>query len=151
MDNFLFVFGPTGTFMTYQNILTNLYYLFIHADGKVNETEIAMGNQMACAEGIQLDEFKVQMVMLKSKDTTKVYGESLAELKKLEREHQVRCIAWLCVVANADGFMDRTEWQFIYGIYHKELRLSLDEIMAKQKELTRIPRSLTPLSSIPIL
>jgi len=137
--------------MTYHSIITNLYYLFIHADGKVNETEVALGNQMAQAEGIQLDEFKTQMVLLKSKDATKVYAESLAELKKMDRDQQVRCIAWLCEVANADGFMDRTEWQFIYGIYHKELRLSLDEIMAKQKELTRISRPLSPLSLLPIL
>jgi len=137
--------------MNYQAILTNLYFLFIHADGKVNDTEVALGNQMASVEGIQQEEFKVQMVMLKSKDASKVYIESLAGLKKLDREKQIRCIAWLCVVANADGFMDRTEWQFIYGIYHKELHLSLDDIMIKQKELARIPRSLSSLSLISVL
>lgn len=137
--------------MSYNTILTTLYYLFVHADGKVNETEIAFGNQMARAEGMPIEDFKVQIVLLKSQDASKLFNESLAGLKKLDRDQQIRCIAWLCVVANADGFMDRTEWQFIYGIYHKELRLSLDEIMAKQKELARIPRSLSPLSLIPIL
>jgi hypothetical protein len=39
------------------------------------------------------------------------------------------------VIANADGFMDKTEWQFIYKVYHKELGLNLDEIMKTQKEL----------------
>jgi uncharacterized tellurite resistance protein B-like protein len=137
--------------MTYHTTLTTLYYLFAHADGQVNETEIAFGYQMAKAEGISLEEFKTQLVLLKSKDAAKMYEESLAALKKQDREQQIRCIAWLCVVANADGFMDRTEWQFIYGIYHKELHLSLDDIMAKQKELARIPRSLSSLSLIPIL
>jgi len=135
--------------MNYQTILINLYYLFIHADGKVNDTEVAIGNKMVLAEGIQMEEFKTQMMLLKSRDASKVYAESVSELKKLGHEQQVRCIAWLCVVANVDGFMDRTEWQFIYGIYHKELRLLLDEIMVKQTELTRIPRSHS--SSIPIL
>ena len=49
----------------------------------------------------------------------------------------IRCIAWLCVLANADGFMDRAEWQFIYKIYHRELQLPLDVIMGVQKELMR--------------
>ncbi len=110
-----------------------------------------MGNQMVKTEGIVADEFKVQLTLLRSRETSTIYAESMAQLKKLDHEQQVRCIAWLCVVANADGFMDRTEWQFIYGIYHKELRLSLDDIMAKQKELVRIPRNLTSLNLIPVL
>ena len=137
--------------MNYHITLTNLYFLFIHADGKVSETEIAMGNQMVKTEGMAPDEFKVQLTLLRSRDSANVYTESVAQLKKLDREQQIRCLAWLCVVANADGFMDRTEWQFIYGLYHRELRLSLDEIMAKQKELVRIPRNLISLNLIPVL
>lgn len=137
--------------MNYQTILTNLYFLFIHADGKVNDTEITLGNQMIGMEKIDKEEFRVQMIVLKAKNALTLYTESLAGLKKLDREKQIRCVAWLCVVANADGFMDRTEWQFIYTIYHKELRLPLDEIMSKQKELARMPRVLSPLSLLPIL
>jgi hypothetical protein len=42
------------------------------------------------------------------------------------------------VLANADGFMDRNEWQLIYQIYHKELALPLSEIFTVQKELNRL-------------
>ena len=63
---------------------------------------------------------------------------SLSDLRKLSKEQQIRCIAWMCVIANADGFMDRKEWQFIYKIYHKELNISLDEIMKVQNELIRL-------------
>jgi len=44
----------------------------------------------------------------------------------------------MCVVANADGFMDRAEWQLIYKIYHKELGLPLNEIFSVQKELNKL-------------
>jgi len=54
----------------------------------------------------------------------------------------------LCVVANGDGFMDKTEWQLIYRIYHKELNLPLEEIFKVQKELNRLPREKYPFSSI---
>jgi hypothetical protein len=59
-------------------------------------------------------------------------------IRKLEQLQQIRIIAWLCVIANADGFMDRAEWQLIYTIYHKELDLPLSEIFAVQKELNRL-------------
>ena len=118
-------------------MITKLYFLLIHADGKVNEREISLGQQMVSTEAINADEFKVEMVMLKSRDTAKIYSDSLAGIKKLDREKQIRIVAWLCLVANADGFMDRTEWQFIYTLYHTELHLPLDEVMNKQKELNR--------------
>jgi uncharacterized tellurite resistance protein B-like protein len=58
-------------------------------------------------------------------------------LKQLNYKQQVRIIAWMCVIANADGFMDRGEWQLIYKIYHKELNLPLHDIFAVQKELNK--------------
>jgi len=42
------------------------------------------------------------------------------------------------VIANADGFMDKSEWHFIYNLYHRELSLQLDEVMKKQKELAEL-------------
>lgn len=126
--------------MTYQTTLINLYYLLIHADGVVDEREIATGHQLVAFEGLSDREFDRQMELLKSKSKDVVLEESISGLKKLERIHQIRCIAWLCVAANADGFMDRSEWQFIYKLYHKQLNLPLDEILALQKELSRLFR-----------
>jgi hypothetical protein len=56
----------------------------------------------------------------------------------LDLKQQIRIVAWLCVVANADGFMDRAEWQLIYKVYHKELNLPLHDIFAVQKDLNKI-------------
>jgi uncharacterized tellurite resistance protein B-like protein len=130
--------------MNYHTVLTNLYYLLIHSDGKVNESEIALGKQMISTEGIKQEEFTIQTQLLKSADQTKTYTETLAALKKLTREKQIRCLAWLCLIANADGFMDRLEWQFIYKIYHKELQVSMDEIMKMQRELFHLQRNSQP-------
>jgi len=93
---------------------------------------------MINVESINETEFKVQMASAKSKDQTMLLRECLDGLKKLNRNQQIRIIAWLCVVANADGFMDRAEWQLIYRIYHKELNLPLEEIFKVQKELSRL-------------
>jgi uncharacterized tellurite resistance protein B-like protein len=130
--------------MNYNSIITNLFYMLVNADGKINEKEIALGEQMISSEGIRVGEFNFQMDAAKKKNKSVLLTESIMGLKSLVRQRQIRVIAWLCVVANADGFMDRTEWQFIYNIYHKELALPLDEIMKVQKELSRSYKSLIP-------
>lgn len=133
--------------MNFKAIIIQLYYLLIYTDGKVNQGEIALGKKMIKAEGISEAEFDYQMESLKGKDSALIYKESIANLKKIKTDKQIRCIAWLCVLANSDGFMDKAEWQFIYKVYHKELHLPLDDIMEVQKELNLLTRDglfLTP-------
>jgi uncharacterized tellurite resistance protein B-like protein len=112
--------------------------MLINADGKVDEKEIDAAKQMVKAEGINESEFRSQMSALKTHDQFSLFSETVSGLRELEQKQQVRIIAWLCVVANSDGFMDRTEWQLIYKIYHKELGLQLHDIFAVQKELNRL-------------
>jgi uncharacterized tellurite resistance protein B-like protein len=126
--------------MNYKATITRLYFMLIYSDGKVNQGEISLGKKMIQAEGIVESEFNSQLESLKGRELSTIYKECLADLKRLKPQQQIRCIAWLCVLANSDGFMDRAEWQFIYKIYHKELHLPLDEIMEVQKELSRLTR-----------
>jgi uncharacterized tellurite resistance protein B-like protein len=124
--------------MNYKSIITKLYFILISADGHVNENEITTGKHMAKAEAMGEEDFRVEMELLKSKDPHQMLAECIKDLKKLPRHQQIRIIAWLCVVANGDGFMDKAEWQLIYKIYHRELGLPLDEIFKVQKELNRL-------------
>ena len=129
--------------MTYKTILTQLYFILINADGHVNEHEWSSGKNLVAAEGLEEEEFRVQLELLKSESKPLLLEECIKSLKKLDRNRQIRMIAWLCVVANGDGFMDRSEWQLIYKIYHKELHLPLEEIFKVQKELNRQSREKT--------
>ena len=121
--------------MSHKSVIIKLYHLLVLADGKVNEREVSSGKQMTKIEGIGESEFTNALEALKKRNSTVVYTECIEELKKLSRDKQIRCLAWLSVIANADGFMDKAEWQFIYKIYHTELGLKLDEILKAQKEL----------------
>jgi len=143
--------------MSFKSIIVRLYYMLIHSDGKVNAGEIALGKRMMEAENIGEDEFDRLMAALQERDLAAIYKECITELKRLPAALQIRAIAWLCVLANADGFMDRSEWQFIYKIYHKELKLPLDNVMALQKELSRkvstsvVNQITTPVTGTPRL
>ncbi|MBI1769699.1 MAG: TerB family tellurite resistance protein [Bacteroidetes bacterium] len=136
--------------MNLKSALIKLYFLLVHADGEVNEREEALGIQMIKTEGISEAEFISVLELLKKRTTSNIYAESIEELKRLDHQRQIRCVAWLCVVANADGFMDKTEWQFIYMVYHKELGLNLEEVMKVQKELVGLTFK-KPMSFISVL
>ena len=123
--------------MNFKEVLTKLYFILICADGNVNEKEVSYGRKMVEAEGIDEDYFFSQIKLLEVSNQQSLLPEAIINLKKLNRDEQIRIIAWLCVIANADGFMDKSEWQMIYRIYHKELQLPLDEVMKMQKTLAQ--------------
>ncbi|HEX5168939.1 MAG TPA: TerB family tellurite resistance protein [Cyclobacteriaceae bacterium] len=120
------------------SVFAKLYFLMVNIDNKINEKELSLGRQMISAEGFSETAFHNQLDKLRGTDSTAIYNECIKDIKKLTYKLQVRCIAWMCVIANSDGFMDRSEWQFIYKLYHKELNIPLDEIMKVQNELIRI-------------
>jgi len=121
--------------MKQKSILVKLFHLLSTADGTVNDRELTTGKQMIKAEGIDEASFFAELELLKKRNAAVVYGECLEDMRKLDRSTQVRCLAWMSLIANADGFMDKTEWQFIYRLYYTDLHLQLDEIMKCQKEL----------------
>jgi uncharacterized tellurite resistance protein B-like protein len=124
--------------MNYQLVICKLYYLLAYADGSINDKEAAVAKQMIKTESISDDYFNLQINLLNSRDKSSLYNECVQELRKLDEKNQIKIVAWMCVVANADGFMDRAEWQLIYKIYHKELGLPLNEIFSIQKELNKL-------------
>ena len=123
--------------MNFKEVLTKLYFILICADGNVNEKEVSYGRKMVEAEGIDENYFFSQIKLLEVNNQGAMLPDAIAGIKKLSRDEQIKIIAWLCVIANADGFMDKSEWQMIYKIYHKELSLPLDEIMKIQKTLNQ--------------
>ena len=122
--------------MNFREILTQLYFILVCADGNVNDKEVSYGRKMVSIEGIDEPYFLSQIKLLEIKNQGVQLPDAINQLKKLTRDEQIRCVAWLCIIANADGFMDKAEWQMIYKIYHKELQLPLDEIMKVQKTIS---------------
>jgi uncharacterized tellurite resistance protein B-like protein len=124
--------------MDYRDTITGLYYLLIGADGNINEKELLLGKKMIAAEGFDERKFESTLAGFKTQDKAILYKECLTALRKLDKQKQIRAIAWLCVIANSDGFMDKEEWMLIYKIYDTELGLLLDDILKAQRELNKI-------------
>lgn len=121
--------------MKRQSTLIKMYFLLVYADHMIDEKELLAGKKMAQYERIDENSLQNEIANLKSTDHALLYKEVLQGMKQLCITDQVRFVAWLSIIANADGFMDEREWQLIYRLYSKDLKLSLADIMLKQKEL----------------
>ncbi|HPM30975.1 MAG TPA: hypothetical protein PLJ60_11635 [Chryseolinea sp.] len=123
------------TEMDTNTVNASAYYLLICADGHVNEKELLLGNTMIAVEGLDGKKFEDAIGTFKSQDKKQIYNLCISGLKKMEKKKQIRCVSWLSLIANSDGFMDTKEWDLIYKIYNTELGISLNEILKTQKEI----------------
>jgi uncharacterized tellurite resistance protein B-like protein len=117
--------------------LVSLYHLLINADGEIHEKELRMGEFMRKAEDIEEYQFNYLLNKVKGENKTVILQNCIKSLRQCDHSLKVKCIAWMSLIANSDGFMDAEEWRLIYQIYYKELKLDLKEILACQKELPR--------------
>ena len=127
--------APNNPGSNYFHALTLLYHLMIHADDEVDPRELKMGEIMLEREGMNRVHFFKQVKEFDDLKRNLIYDRCLVYLKKCNVDQQMTCIAWMVIIANADGFMAREEWAIIHRIYHKELNLNLALIMALQREI----------------
>ena len=117
--------------------LVALYHLLINADGHVDEKELRMGQLMKKHENIDDWEFNYFLKKMADMQKKDIISECVESLKKCDLEWKVKCIAWMSLIANSDGFMAPEEWKLIYYIYNTELKLNLTDILEMQKQLPR--------------
>ena len=114
-----------------------MYQLLVHADGEVSAKEVEFGQKMIEKEGLKRDHFDQELQQIALIDQETILKSAITSLKQLPVKDQTRCMAWLCVIANSDGFMDAKEWQLIYKIYYKELNLQTNMVMDEQKRISK--------------
>jgi uncharacterized tellurite resistance protein B-like protein len=117
--------------------LVTLYHLLITADGHIDEKELRMGQMMKKHENIDDWEFDHFLGKVAELEKQKLVDECVESLKKCDKDWRIKCIAWMSLIANSDGFMAPEEWKLIYYIYNTQLKLNLSDILAMQKTLPR--------------
>jgi len=117
--------------------LVSLYHLLINADGHIDDKELIMGELMKKHENIDDWEFNYHLNRISDQDKDIIISDCVCALKKCDYEWKIKCIAWMSLIANSDGFMAPEEWKLIYHIYNTELKLNLSDILEMQKQLPR--------------
>lgn len=114
-----------------------LVHLVATADGNVKAKELELVNKLLLVEKLSDKDASVLLEKFQGQSRQMIFDSCIQELKKADKPTQIKYVAWLCVIANADGFMDQQEWALIYQIYHKELGLHMNDVMSKQREINR--------------
>ena len=117
--------------------LVSLYYLLIHADGRIDDKELAAGRLMCDYEGIDEMSLGKKFEDLNSKSAEDILRGGIKALKMCEKGERLRCLAWITMITNSDGYMDSEEWKLLYRVYHKSLRLKLEDILKVQDTLPK--------------
>ncbi len=117
--------------------LVSLYHLLINADGHIDDKELKMGELMKKHEGIADEVFNATLERISGMPKDDVIEDCIISLNKCDYDLKVKCIAWMSMIANSDGFMAPEEWQLIYHIYNTKLKLSLTDILEMHKQLPR--------------
>ncbi len=121
--------------VAFSDMLIWLYAMLMRAEGK--DQGGLFGRRIAHAVGLDPEFFvsEAEKVALIPKD--ELLDDTLRTIKTFEWNEQVLCVAWLCAIASPDGKIDEADWNLIYKIYHKELKLSLREILKTQNWLRK--------------
>ena len=124
-------------YSNYQLSMCKIYYLMIYADGDLTEDEYETGKRILKEEGIFIESLDID-VLIKFQALTRQEQIQDCEngLRALEPSEQVNCVAWMCILAESDWNMSKTE-STIYDYFLKTLNLSWADIGLAQSEMNK--------------
>ena len=124
-----------------------LCYLLSQADGEMTDDEVKTFELFKHHEGLSDSMYNSIINNLEARNYEEIYAIGLGEIKHCDKIEQVKCLAWMNKVANADGYVNTDEWSLIYKVYSKELGLSIGDILDFQ--LPKIENSLFSKRKLP--
>ena len=119
---------------TFQDLLVSAYYYILIADGMVDPKELTFGNHMIAKEGIDKSDFSDKLDDLSNQETNVVRDYLKEGLKNESRENQLKIVAYMVKIANADGNRDPHEMTSIQDLT-KDLNLHVNDIIQAKTKL----------------
>jgi len=123
--------------MEYALTICRLYYLMIHADGDVTESEWRVGNQIMKLEGFLPETLELEFAKCRLMPKSELLDLCISSLKNLTVELQVRSLAWMYIVSEIDWYVDKNERLVIDHILANTVKLRHSEIALVESELLK--------------
>ncbi len=115
--------------------LSSLYYLLICADRTIDTRELDMGKTMIEMEELDINHFYSKIDRYSTEPDKYVYNTCIHSLNHCSEEEKIRSLAWMKLIANADGNLDGKEFSLIQDICINEFNLSLNQVLKKEEAL----------------
>jgi uncharacterized tellurite resistance protein B-like protein len=121
----------------YQIAMCKIYYLTIYADGDLTDDEYDTGKRILKDEGIVIDNLNIEsLINFQALTRQEQIHDCELSLRELPRHEQVKCIAWMCLLAESDWVLSNPE-RAIYEYFTQALNLTLTEISIAQSDMNR--------------
>ena len=119
---------------TFQELLISAYYYILIADGMVDRKELSFGNLMIEKEKINKADFEDKLDELSDRDVDQIREEIKHSLKNQPHEKQLKIVAYMVKIADADGVKDPHEMTSIQRIM-QGLNLHVNDIIKAKRDL----------------
>jgi len=122
---------------TFQKAFAHLYYLMLSADRIADLNELALGNKIIEFEGFDKSDVMKQIDQLSAVSRGEAIEESVVLLKSISRDDQLKCLAYIKMIAMSDGSFDESESNLLHDIGSNELNILPKEINELEKQLRK--------------
>ena len=119
----------------FQEAFAHLYYLMLSADRFATLSELEVGSKVIEFEGFDKGSVMKQIDDLSANPRNQIIGESIDLLKSISKEDQLKCLAYVKMIAMSDGSFDESESDLLHNIGSNELNILPQEIDAVEKKL----------------
>lgn len=119
----------TETSTKFTESTLSLCYLIGNTSGNMTHFETRMYEFIKHEENISEEVADLILSEIGSRSHEYILDKGIQALSQCEKPDQVKCLAWMNKIANADGYLADQEWSIIYEVYNKELNIKLEEIL----------------------
>ena len=119
----------TETLTKFTESTLSLCYLIGNTNGDMTHFETRMYEFIKHEENIPEEVAGLILDKITAMSHEYILEKGIQALSQCKKTDQVKCLAWMNKIANADGCLADQEWSIIYQVYHRELNLTLEEIL----------------------
>lgn len=120
---------------TFQKAFAHMYYLMLSADRIADPSELALGNKIIKYEGFEKADVMEQIDQLSSVTRDQAVEDCIILLKSISNDDQLKCLAYVKMIAMSDGSFDESESNLLHDIGTNELNILPQEIDGLEKQL----------------
>ena len=121
----------------FQQAFSYLYFLMLSADNVADIKELELGKKIIRIEKLNYEEVMTQMDQLTKVPRSEIFSEAVQLLKKISKEEQLKCLAYIRLIAKIDGAYDEREQELLHELGLTEMKVSMQEISETEKELDK--------------
>ena len=118
-----------------EKAFAHIFYLVLAADKVVDLNELSLGSKIMKLEKLDKQAIMREVDMLGSMSKREVFTEAVALLKSISKPEATRYIAYLNMIAESDGSLDKSELTLINEFPVSDFGITEQEVFTTQRKL----------------